>query len=62
MYFKARNGSYHRVPQYPNALLGNLEGGMTIYYLQQDFNSNGKNKIQSFKPVGHLTSIGALHN
>lgn len=43
-----------RVPQYPNALLGNLQGGMTIYYLQQDFNSNGKNKIQSFKPVSDM--------
>ncbi len=51
MYFKARNGSFHRVPQYPNALLGSLTGGMTIYYLQQDFNSNGKQKITSFKPV-----------
>ena len=51
MYFKARNGSYKRVPQYPNALLGSLTGGMTIYYLQNDFNSNGKTKITSFKPV-----------
>ena len=25
---------------------------MTIYYLQQDFSSNGKNKITAFKPVG----------
>jgi len=52
MYFKARNGSYKRVPQYPNALLGNLVGGMTVYYLQEDFNSNGRQKITSFKPVG----------
>lgn len=51
LYFKARNGTYKRVPQYPNALLGSLNGGMTIYYLQQDFNSNGKTKITSFKPV-----------
>ncbi|KAJ4345920.1 uncharacterized protein N0V89_012056 [Didymosphaeria variabile] len=51
LYFKARNGTYKRVPQYPNALLGSLTGGMTIYYLQQDFNSNGKTKITSFKPV-----------
>lgn len=52
MYFKARNGTYKRVPQYPNALLGNLEGGMTIYYLQDSFNSNGNQKITAFKPVG----------
>ena len=50
MYFKARNGSYKRVPQYPNALLGTMTGGMTVYYLQQDFNSN-KQKVTSFKPV-----------
>ena len=51
MYFKARNGTYKRVPQYPNALLGNLKGGMTIYYLQESFNSNGNQKITAFKPV-----------
>lgn len=51
MYFKARNGTYKRVAQYPNALLGSLTGGMTVYYIQQDFNSNGNQKITSFKPV-----------
>ncbi|KAH7119032.1 hypothetical protein B0J11DRAFT_440394 [Dendryphion nanum] len=55
LYFKARNGSYHRVPQYPNSLLGSLTGGMTIYYLQQDFNSNGKDKITAFKPGFRMT-------
>jgi hypothetical protein len=61
MYFKARNGSYKRVPQYPNALLGSLTGGMTIYYLQQDFNSNGKTKITSFKP-GFRMTVGSPTN
>lgn len=51
MYFKARNGTYKRVPQYPNALLGDLKGGITVYYLQQDFSSNGNQKITAFKPV-----------
>jgi hypothetical protein len=51
MYFKARNGSYKRVPQYPNALLGSLTGGMTIYYLQESFSSSGRQKITAFKPV-----------
>jgi len=55
MYFKHRNGSYKRVPQYPNALLGSLTGGMTIYYLQEDFSSNGKNKITAFKPGFRMT-------
>lgn len=54
LYFKARNGSYKRVPQYPNALLGALQGGMTVYYLQQDFNSN-KQKVTSFKPGFRMT-------
>ena len=38
MYFKARNGSYKRVGQYPNALLGSLKGGMTVYYLSASWN------------------------
>ncbi|KAK5655212.1 hypothetical protein OQA88_6111 [Cercophora sp. LCS_1] len=66
LYFKARNGSYKRVPQYPNALLGDLTGGMTVYYLQEDFNSNGKNKITAFKPgfrmtVGSPTATKGVH-
>jgi len=55
LYFKARNGTYKRVSQYPNALLGSLTGGMTVYYIQQDFNSNGNQKITSFKPVKSLS-------
>jgi len=51
LYFKAKNGTYKRVPQYPNALLGDLKGGMTIYYLQNDFNTNGNQKITAFKTV-----------
>lgn len=62
MYFKARNGTYKRVPQYPNALLGSLTGGMTVYYLQQDFNSNGKTKITSFKPVREHPNLGTRSN
>jgi hypothetical protein len=63
LYFKARNGSYKRVPQYPNALLGSMTGGMTVYYMQADFNSNGNQKITSFKPgfrmtVGSPTTTG----
>jgi len=58
MYFKSKNGSYKRVPQYPNALLGDLQGGMTVYYLQNDFNTNGKAKITAFKP-GFRMTVGA---
>lgn len=57
MYFKARNGSYKRVPQYPNALLGSMTGGMTVYYIQQDFSSNGNQKMTTFKPVSIKNSF-----
>jgi len=52
LYFRARNGTYKRVPLYPNADLDNgITGGMTIYYTQQDFNSNGNQHITAFPPV-----------
>jgi hypothetical protein len=49
MFFKHENGSYKRVPIMQNAALPNgINGGMTIYYTQQDFNSNGNQKITAF--------------
>lgn len=52
MFFKHPIGSYHRVPLLENdALPAGINGGMTIYYTQQDFNSNGHQKITAFKPV-----------
>ena len=53
LYFKhPQNGSYHRVPVVNNAALAaGTTGGMTIYYLQESFNSNGNQKITAFKPV-----------
>ncbi len=52
MFFKHTNGSYKRVPIMQNTALPNgINGGMTIYYTQQDFNSNGNQKITAFKPV-----------
>jgi hypothetical protein len=54
MFFKHTNGSYKRVPIMQNTALPNgINGGMTIYYTQQDFNSNGNQKITAFKPVRH---------
>ncbi|GAW17211.1 hypothetical protein ANO14919_066640 [Xylariales sp. No.14919] len=53
--YKARNGTYKRVPQYPNSLLGNIKGGMTVYYIQQDFSSNGNQKITAFKKGFRMT-------
>jgi len=52
MYFKHTNGSYKRVSIMQNAALPNgINGGMTIYYTQQDFNTNGNQKITSFPKV-----------
>lgn len=52
MFFKHSNGSYHRVPIMQNTALPNgINGGMTIYYTQQDFFSNGNQKITAFRPV-----------
>jgi hypothetical protein len=52
MYFKHTNGSYKRVPIMQNSALPNgINGGMTIYYTQESFSSNGNQKITAFKPV-----------
>ncbi|ORY68842.1 uncharacterized protein BCR38DRAFT_508046 [Pseudomassariella vexata] len=62
MFFKHENGSYQRVPIMENdALPAGINGGMTVYYTQQDFFSNGNQKITSFQPgfrmtVGDVTS------
>jgi hypothetical protein len=56
MFFKHENGSYKRVPIMQNTALPNgINGGMTIYYTQQDFNSNGNQKITAFKPGFRMT-------
>jgi hypothetical protein len=55
LYFKHTNGSYKRVPLMENtALPGGVNGGMTIYYTQQDFDTNGNLNITAFKPVRFL--------
>jgi len=47
MYFKARNGTYKRVPQIPNRYLNGEVGGMTVYYTTPYDGS----KSTAFKPV-----------
>jgi hypothetical protein len=52
LFFKHQNGTYKRVPIMANdALPAGINGGMTIYYTQQDFNSNGNKFIRTFPPV-----------
>jgi hypothetical protein len=52
VYFKARNGTYKRVPQIPNRELfsdkytSKTTGGFVVYYV-----SGGKGKTTAFKPV-----------
>ncbi|KAF2839218.1 hypothetical protein M501DRAFT_1016296 [Patellaria atrata CBS 101060] len=60
LYFKhPTNGSYKRVPIMQNTALPNgIKGGMTIYYTQQDFNSNGNQKITAF-PKGFRMTVGS---
>jgi len=62
MYFKHENGSYKRVPIYPNAQLGyegqnapHINGGMTVYYTQKDFDNNGDQYITAFPPGFRMT-------
>ncbi|KAF2688113.1 hypothetical protein K458DRAFT_440823 [Lentithecium fluviatile CBS 122367] len=56
LFFKHQNGTYKRVPIMANdALPAGINGGMTIYYTQQDFNSNGKQFIRTFPPGFRMT-------
>lgn len=55
LYFKARNGSFKRVPQLVNLGLRGKNGGLTVYY-----NSpyDGKTKATAFKPVSGRIHLG----
>jgi hypothetical protein len=46
LYFKARNGTYKRVPQIANQGLNGDNGGVTVYYT-----SPGAKQTTAFKPV-----------
>jgi hypothetical protein len=56
MYYKHPvNGSYKKVPIMQNTALPTpINGGMTVYYTQQDFSSNGNQKIRAFPPVCYM--------
>lgn len=47
LYFKARNGTFKRVPQLVNTGLSG-SGGVTVYYIPP---YDGKTKVTAFKPV-----------
>ncbi|KAK4114702.1 hypothetical protein N656DRAFT_749231 [Canariomyces notabilis] len=58
LFFKARNGSYHRVPQIPNIGFEGSNGGMTVYYMQDGLaNYQQTSKVTAFK-TGFRMLIG----
>jgi hypothetical protein len=46
VYFRARNGTFKRVPQMVNDVIGAANGGITVYYT-----APGPNTVTAFKPV-----------
>lgn len=48
MYFRARNGTFKRVPQMLNLGLEGGVGGITVYYIPP---YDGKTTVTAFKPV-----------
>lgn len=58
LFFRARNGSYHRVPQVPNVGFEGANGGMTVYYMQDGLaNFQQTSKVTAFK-TGFRMLIG----
>ncbi|KAF4633990.1 hypothetical protein G7Y89_g4122 [Cudoniella acicularis] len=47
LYFRARNGTFKRVPQMTNLGLKGKNGGLTVYYIPP---YDGKTKVTAFKP------------
>ncbi|KAH8656718.1 hypothetical protein BGZ60DRAFT_532299 [Tricladium varicosporioides] len=62
LYFRAKNGTYHRVPQLANAgFEGAAGGGMTVYYMQDPlYDTAQKSKVTAFKP-GFRMFIGNVN-
>ncbi|KAF2742890.1 hypothetical protein M011DRAFT_497200 [Sporormia fimetaria CBS 119925] len=51
LYFKAKNGTYKRVPQIQNSGFEGVKGGMTVYYMQDGlYNFQQTSKVTAFKP------------
>ncbi|KAL1856295.1 hypothetical protein VTK73DRAFT_8407 [Phialemonium thermophilum] len=50
LFFRARNGSFHRVPQRGNAGFEGSDGGMTVYYMADGLaDYEQKSKVVAFK-------------
>jgi len=51
MYFRAKNGTYKRVPQRSNTGFDGQKGGMTVYYMQDPImNFQQTSKVKAFPP------------
>jgi len=51
LYFKAKNGTFKRVPQRAQQDLGATQGGMMVYYMSDAlFDTAQKSKVTAFKP------------
>lgn len=50
LYFRARNGTYKRVPQISQ--ISGATAGITVYYMQDAlYDQEQKSKVTAFKPV-----------
>lgn len=59
LYFRARNGTFKRVPQKGNVGFEGQKGGMTVYYMQNGLGDyQQKSKVSAFKPVSLLFCFG----
>ena len=54
LYFKARNGTFKRVPQMTNLGLRGKNGGLTVYYIPP---YDGVTNVTAFKPVSNFVRI-----
>ncbi|GAB1315370.1 hypothetical protein MFIFM68171_05580 [Madurella fahalii] len=61
LYFRARNGSYKRVPQRGNNQFETANGGLTIYYMQDAiYDQAQKSKVKAFQP-GFRMFVGDIN-
>jgi hypothetical protein len=62
VYFKARNGTYKRVPIRPQQGIEKTVGGMMVYYMTDAlFDTAQASKVTAFKP-GFRMLVGSVEN
>ncbi|KAK8111076.1 uncharacterized protein PG998_007533 [Apiospora kogelbergensis] len=60
LFFKARNGTYKRVPQ--SSQIQGAKGGITVYYMQDAlYDQQQRSKVTAFKPVSILPLQPPIH-